>query len=91
MLPLSPTDWPFRPCEDACLSPRNEGPVPLRHDIALARYLERQRAHRLTAMPITDLRGDVRRLLVLATPIVSILSRRRVESASAPPLNSGRA
>ncbi|AZO70346.1 MAG: hypothetical protein E5V92_18325 [Mesorhizobium sp.] len=66
------TDWPFRQGD---ISRRaDKTPATARHDIALARYLERQRACRLTAMSTMDLGGVVRRLLALATPFVSILS-----------------
>ncbi|CDX20411.1 hypothetical protein MPLB_1850014 [Mesorhizobium sp. ORS 3324] len=71
---LHPDEWPFRHGDLRQSPHRPDAPVPLRHDIALAHYLERQRAYRLTAIPIMDLRGDVRRLLALATPILSILS-----------------
>lgn len=66
-------EWPFRQDDLRQGMHRQDAPVASRHDIALAHYLERQRAYRLMAMPIMDPREDVRRLLALATRILSML------------------
>ncbi|MDG4885043.1 hypothetical protein [Mesorhizobium sp. WSM4884] len=64
MLLSSSTDWPFG--YDDTFQHRTDAPALLRHEIAMERYLDRQRAHRLSAPPIIDLRRITSRLFLLA-------------------------
>lgn len=49
MPPLSSTDWPIWH-DDPWENSRSGGVAPLRHDLALARYLDRQLAWRASAV-----------------------------------------
>ncbi|MGX5804032.1 hypothetical protein ACWGS9_22670 [Bradyrhizobium sp. Arg314] len=88
MLPPGPTDWPFHYIEDIWRNPRLNTPAPQRHEIALERYLEQQRARRLSATPIVDLRRVAGRLFRLAARIanapVSVLWEKKRSVATTP-------
>ncbi|TGS16076.1 hypothetical protein EN852_010670 [Mesorhizobium sp. M2E.F.Ca.ET.209.01.1.1] len=76
-------EWPLWHDDD-----RRDGQLAnasLRHEIALARYLERQREHRQTGMPIVDLESVALRLLAFAMRIGSAFTRRAEKRTSVPP------
>lgn len=85
MLPFSPTDWPFRQ-EGNFYRRQGNPPAIFRHDIAQARYLERQCAQRIAAAPGINLPTVAYRLLALLRPIGATLSRRRAGRGPASPL-----
>lgn len=70
---LHPDEWPFRHDDLRQSTHWQDAPAASRHEIALTRYLVRQRANRLKVMPVMGLREDAHRLLALATRILLIL------------------
>ena len=55
------TEWPIQGAGDPLPQPRG-GVAPLRHDLALARYLETQAAQRASSGSVRDAWGTVIRL-----------------------------
>jgi hypothetical protein len=77
----SSTDWPIGH-EDPWHDPQNSGAVaPLRHDIALSRYLEKQQACRGSAVRGLDLSAAMRSAIVLTADFL-----RRLRSELSVPL-----
>ena len=68
MQPLSTLDWPLGHYDAHCLSDQSKALVLTRHQIALSRYLEQQRAHRRSVGPDVDLKSTLHRLLAWVAP-----------------------
>ncbi len=66
---LSSTDWPIGH-DDPWVNSRPGGVAPLRHDLALAAYLQRQQAWRASAVPRLDLRIIAKHLNALVARAV---------------------
>ncbi|RWE69438.1 hypothetical protein [Mesorhizobium sp.] len=74
-----PSEWPF--WHDADRPGEQDIGAPFRQDIALSRYLDRQREHRQAGMPIVDFEG-VLRLVAAVARVGAAVSRRRAEKGS---------
>lgn len=76
MLRPNTTDWPIWH-DDPWQNPQlRDGLMPLRHDIALARYLQRQQAWRASAVRKFDLSAAAIRASVLVARVGSAFFRR---------------
>ncbi len=84
MLPPDPTEWPIRP-RDPWQAPRS--PVaPLRHDLALALYLEKQAAHRASTPHRFNPWTAAMRLRVLAAYVGRAVSSARARRGPSRPM-----
>jgi hypothetical protein len=82
MLPPNTVEWPIWHDDPRRNGHGRDEPVPQRHDIELARYVEKQRACRETGPGGIDLTETASRLRALAARIGSVLFPRRERSAS---------